>query len=258
MTSRDSNFSSSAIHRLTSCGRAANSVGAPFFSYIAEKRQEKRLQRAISKDVNAKAVNWGKLCEPIVFEMLSVEYKRVHRERLVHAQISNWTGIPDITKPKENRVADIKCPYTIKSFCDLADSFNDDGDYTEFKKHSPEYYWQLVSNAALSGCNKAELIVFAPYKSQLNEIRDLANTWTEGDQNRVAFVNWASDDELPYLVEGAYYKNITRFNFDVDADEIEFLQNRVKIATALLHADEATWRDAKKVKDVEKLIELIC
>jgi len=36
-----------------------------------------------------------------------------------------------------------------------------------------------------------------------------------GDQNKISWLNWVEDDELPYLIDGNHYQNICSFEFEV-------------------------------------------
>lgn len=232
---RAANFSSSSIYKLMTNGRQEHGFGAPAIDYIKEKRMESRLGRSLSYDINAKPINWGNLCEMIVFDLLGTEYEYLdNKGRLMHPDVPHWSGIPDAVAHRDPKtVGDIKCPFTMKSFCQIVDTFNTKGDHEPLKAERPEYYWQLVSNAILTGCTHAELIVYVPYLEELPLIRELADQYT-GDQNKVAFVNWATDRELPYLIKGKHYKNLNRFVFEVPHDDIEALTERVRLAGTML------------------------
>lgn len=226
---RTANFSSSSIWKLTTSDRKGTGFGAPALKYIKEKQREKRLGRSIQNEINGQEVWWGKLNEPRVFGMLPLEYDFEAKIRYAHKTITNWTGMPDTIRP--DVVGDIKCPFSLNSFCDAVDSF---GDIEEFKKSKVEWYWQLVSNAILCEKSKAEIIVYVPYKSELEDIRD-ACAMFDGNQNKVARFGFAEDDDMPYLVEGNHYKNLNIFQFDVLQDDIDYLTERVKLAVELLN-----------------------
>lgn len=226
---REGNFSSSQVWKLMKNGKAKGSFGAPFYTYIAEKKMERRLGRAINSETTAKSTSWGNFIEGIAFNKLGLEYKLESKVRYKHDDYP-LTGAPDLIT--ENVVGDIKCPWTMKSFCELVDSFES---LEAFKKHAEPYYWQLVSNSILTGLNKAEIIAYVPYKEDLDEIREAANNF-DGDQNKVAFINWATDDELPYLIKGKYYKDVNIFQFTVPEEDKHNLIERVKAATELLNS----------------------
>lgn len=227
-TQRVGNFSSSQIHKLMKTGRGPEGFGAAALTYIEEKQMEMRLGRAITSETNAKPTNWGIFIEGRVFDLLPIEYRLESTTRLSHPSIEHWTGAPDCLT--ETTVVDIKSPYTLKSFCQSVDSF---GDIEKFKAAKPEYYWQLVSNAILTEKNLAELIVYVPYKDELEAIRELASNH-DGDQNKIAFLNWATDEELPYLIPGNHYENLNVFQFEIPIEDKDILTNTVLKAIRLL------------------------
>jgi hypothetical protein len=107
------------------------------------------------------------------------------------------------------------------------------GDVFELKSSYPEYYWQLVSNAILTGKEEAELMIFCPYQDELNEIRLLAK---ESD-DKFKYIVFADDNELPYLIRGGYYKNVARMRWNVNEEDKAFLTQRIRIAIDKLYAD---------------------
>lgn len=228
-------FSSSSIHKLVSSGRASKTktdlenTGRPFDTYIEEKLMEIRLGRQLENEINAKEVWWGKLVEPLVFGKLGIEYDYESKTRYAHPTITHWNGMPDTMRP--DVVGDIKCPFSLKSFCKAVDSFQ--VGVEAFKEAKPDWYWQLVSNAILCNVGRAESIVYVPYQSALPEIREATELF-DGDQNKVARFNWATDDDLPYLVEGGYYKDLNIFEFEVPQADIDFLTARVEMAVEKL------------------------
>lgn len=234
---RAGNFSSSEIHKLVKSGRAKDAVfSAAGLTYIQEKKWEQKLGRQLSNETSSKPTSWGNLMELYVWELKMgiSDYLFEHKTRYSHAEISNWTGCPDLVG--EDKVADIKCPFTLKGFCELADCSTGE----DLKESKPEYYWQLVSNAILTDKAKAELIFFAPYKSELNDIRTFVDTtdvlFRNGlDQNKFSWMNWAGDSDLPYLLDECQYSNLNVLSFDIPESDKEFLTERVKQAVELLN-----------------------
>lgn len=223
---RVGNFTSSQVYRLMSKGRGSLSVdncGKPYETYITEKLRELRTGRSISSMATSRSCEWGNFMEGWMFEnKLGLDYALVSKTRFEHPSLP-WSGMPDLIK--DNLIGDIKNPYTINSFCDLADSITD----KTIKETHPEYYWQLVSNAILCNVDNAELIVHVPYLDELAEIREATELY-DGDQNKVAFINWASDDELPYLIREQYYKDIYKLEFKVSEKDKEMLTERITMA----------------------------
>jgi len=227
--SRTGTFSSSSIYKLMTNGKAKDSLGKPCLEYIQEKTFEKRLGRELSNETNVRPTSWGKLVEDVAFVQLGEVQNANEQDRLFHPDLA-WSGQPDYTT--KDTVGDIKSPYTLKSFCELYEINTAE----ELKKAKPEYYWQLVSNSILENKKYCELVIFVPYQSQLSLIRELASVITESEQNQFAWINWANDDELPYILENGYYKPLKKLKFKpIDGDK-EKLIERVKMATKLLNS----------------------
>lgn len=234
---RIGNFTSSEIVALTKVGKDKVSFGAPALTYIEECNMERRLGRSLTDESNAKPLTWGKLLESRAFELLGLEYSLSSTETDVHPNIPYWAGSKDGMKFDEGKtVIDIKCPITLKSFCQLVQPLYDGltGNLAmeairENHKDGDMYYWQLVSNSILNNTKFAELIVYVPYLSELPEIKLLA----DGNPNAY-WIAMAGEDELPYLIDGGYYKNLNTIRFEVPQADKDFLTALVLKAGALL------------------------
>jgi len=228
--SRTGNFTSSEIHRLMSNGKSKGSFGAPYYSYIEEKKMERRLGRSLSEEIFSRPTTWGELCETRVFDLLGEEYTPCSRLTLSHPTVKSWKGTPDVTTL--DLVGDIKCPKTLKSFCILVDSWRKGGFNMIRDKHDDgdKYYWQLVSNAILTKKKYGELTVYCPYRSELAAIRDLASNFDGDFQSRFLWVASAHDDELPFVIDGGYYKNLYKMRFEVPISDKMALHARVEEA----------------------------
>lgn len=226
--SRIGNFTSSEIAALIKRGRGKEEYfGAPALTYIEECNMERRLGRSLSDEVDSRATKWGKLVEPRVFELLGLEYQLTSTETILHPRIPYWGGSPDTIT--QLSVGDIKCPLTLKSFCQLVQPIYDGlqgvdaiNAVRENHKDGDKYYWQLVSNAILTKKKYAELIVYMPYKSELEEIKQMI----DGDP-RGYFIAMAGEDELPYLIDGGYYNNLNIIRFEIPQEDIDLLTERV-------------------------------
>lgn len=229
MNKRTGTFSSSQIGNLMSKGRGNFSIentGAPFQTYIREKLFEKRLGRQLTNEHSAKPTTWGTLVEEQAFNKMDLKYSLVSKERFFKEGLEEyWSGMPDILT--EELVGDIKSPYTMKSFCELIESMKD---VEVFKKTHSLYYWQLVSNAILCNRDEAMLIVYCPYKDDLEEVRDLARSKGEDLDSRFAFINWASDEELPHIIKGNFYNDLNTMTFKVSEEDKKLLTSRVEMA----------------------------
>lgn len=223
---RCGNFTSSEIVALMSNGREKGSLGALARNYIAEKNMERRLGRALDAETDAKPCAWGKALERRAFDILGLDYSLTSDKTFAHSAVECWVGSPDGFHFKNGKfgVIDFKAPFTLKSFCQLVDSFNEGGidELRAEHKDGEKYYWQLVSNACITGAKWAELIVFMPYESELDAIRESA----EGNPD--LYWLWsATNDKLPYLIDGGYYKNINVLQFDIPTDDKVALHDRV-------------------------------
>lgn len=227
--SRVGNFSSSQIYRLMSKGRGNWSIkntGASFESYVKEKAWEIQLGRSLTKDVTARPITWGQLVEQQAFNVLDLKYSLVSKERFQHKKYPDyWTGMPDVLT--NEIVGDIKCPYTLESFCGLVESLES---AEKLKEYSPMYYWQLVSNSILTKRDTAVLIIYCPYQKDLENIRELARNEYEMSQNKYAWINWAEDIEMPYLLENGKYSDVNMLEFEVSKEDKELLTQRVELA----------------------------
>lgn len=239
--SRVANFSSSQNYRLMSKGRgdwSVENVGAPFHSYIKEKIFETRLGRSLTAKHSARPTSWGTFVEKRVFDLLSTEYQLISQDRYYHPEIKKWSGMPDAVTRDNKKVVDIKSPYTLLSFCSLVEIL-ESGDPMRLKAEKPEYYWQLVSNSILTDCPIAELVVYVPYKHELETIKKMANDHSfDGHitENDVAFINFVEDSELPHVIMGEGYNNLYSFSWKVSKEDKELLTERVKMAVAELNS----------------------
>lgn len=224
-------FTSSEISAIMTKGKAAGSFGVPALTYIDEKNMERRLGRPLKNDVDAKPCDWGNLCERTVFDMLGIEYSTQSKQTIVHPDFDCWSGTPDsICYGTANTVVDIKAPFTMKSFCQLVDGWKENGiqGIRDAHKDGEKFYWQLVSNAILTGCKEAELIVFCPYRSQVMDI-------IARGMESYNWLNYASYEDVPWIPDGnEHYKNLNKFRFAVPDEDKKALTDRVEVASEML------------------------
>lgn len=227
---RNGNFTSSTIHFLMKNGRGGK-PSVQTDSYINEKRMERRLGRSLNADLSSRPTTWGHIVEERLYSLLDpFEYEYCSSKTIIHQTISSWVGTPDfITKEK---VCDGKCPYTLKSFCELAD-IAIANDVEALKKNYPEYYWQLLSNSVLTEKNIAELIVYCPYKEELKFIQEICENH-EDSQNKIAWIYFAEYEDLPHLIRGNYYNNMYKLTWEVNKDDINALTEAVLQASERL------------------------
>lgn len=226
---RVGNFTSSEIGLLMKEGKQKGSFGVPALTYIEQKNIERRLGRSLESESNARPLVWGKVMERRVFDLLGLEYSLCSEETLKHPDFDFWYGSPDGMKHEEPKaVIDIKCPHTLLSFVQLVECKTVD-ELVNNHKDGEKYFWQLVSNAILTDSDHAELIVYAPYQSELMEIREYA-----AGKKDAMWIATAQDSELPYLPDGGHYKNINILRFAVPAEVKKMLTDRVVEASKLL------------------------
>lgn len=229
-------FTSGHIYQLASKGTTEGSVGAGFKTYIKQKRQERKAGRSLSKENDARSLTWGKLCERYVLQnVLDTSYELISDKTLQHPTIAEWAGTPDMIRhlPNVRKITDLKCPFTLPSFCDFADS-NTIEEALKNHKDTVKYKWQLVSNGILTDCSQAELIVFCPYYEELDAIIKIAGELVDEGHNEYKWVLWADKEELPYLIKGKGYTNLHIIEFEIPQSDKDFLTGRVLEAVRLL------------------------
>ena len=215
---RTGHFTSSQIYRLAACGKTAGSIGAPFHTYVKEKKREIALGRYINNESSSKPTDWGNMCEPIVHDLLGLEYQLVNKTRYTHLELP-WSGMPDEIIGKK-KVSDIKSPWTLTSFMD---AYETKDDIEAFKKAKKEWYWQLISNAILTNIDDCELILFMPKLKRIPDIK------LEAMQNGYFFHNMA-DSALPWTSNESKIPEITKIKFTASQEDKEFLTERIKLA----------------------------
>jgi len=198
-------------------------------TYLEEKRFAKKMKAPMSQESNARPLVWGKFLEGYAFELL-IDYELTSRDTIVHPEIDKWSGTPDgVCK---DIVFDIKCPYTRKSFCKLAEIISEvttlDIKVAKLKKEYPEYYWQLISNTVLTNKPKCELIVYLPKQRELEAIREKANQ--NGDielETKIFWIVNSLDDDLPHQPNESEYQSMYRLEFEAPESDKEQLKQEI-------------------------------
>lgn len=252
-TARIGNFTSSEIVALTTVDTSGKKFGKPALTYISETNMERRLGRSVDDEKIAKALTWGKLLESGAFGQLGLEYILSSTQTDTHPTIPYWSGSKDGLKLDEGRtVADIKCPLTLKSFCQLVDPLyygltgmvamdairkgfvDQDGIAHEKHKDGEKFYYQLVSNAVINACKYAELIVYMPYKSEIDDIKMMAGSVEAQDLGKHYWIAMAGEDELPFILNEGFYKNVNIVRFEVPEGDKQLLTESVLRAGKML------------------------
>ncbi len=193
-------------------------------TYLKELAYEKKLGRGLGSETTAKPLTWGKLMEKRVFDLLGLEYSLTSIDTIQHPTIPHWSGTPDAVTIK--LLGEIKCPFTMKAFCELVDIIQN-GTVENFKSQDPEKYWQIASNSVLTNKDEAELIVYCPFQSELNDIRITCDNYDGADQYKFRFIVESSDDELPYILDNGEYTNINKFRFTVPQADKDLLTKTI-------------------------------
>lgn len=236
-TLRNGNFTSSEIIALTKLNKKGDDFGEPAKTYIRKKNFERKAKRSLNVDSPSKETKWGNLLEPHVFDLLPLDYNYQSKVTYTHPKYEFWKGSPDGIKFDEGKtVYDIKCPFTLNSFCGLVEPLTENKNWVETYHYCSnihdqflKYYWQLVSNACIVDAKYAELIVYCPYLDDIEIIKNLA----DGNADYY-FVSFAKDYELPYLLKEGVYKDLNIIRFEVPNEHKDYLTNLVEKAGNLL------------------------
>jgi hypothetical protein len=224
-------FTSSKIQALTTNGRVKGEVGKPFNTYVKNVKMERKLKRRLDAPMWSKPTSWGNLCELYLYsEMLSLNYQPCHNVSIQHPTIECYSGTPDAVNHVENTVVDIKSPYTMRSFCTFAECDSID-DVRNMHDDGEKYYWQLVSNAILTGKDKAELIIYTPTEEEMPKLFEFVQELNDPD------FNWILNepmDRLPFIPKGSEYANVLYFIFRVPQVDKDLLLERINLAATLL------------------------
>lgn len=226
---RIGHFTSSEIHKLLTLDKKGG-FGKPALTYIKTRGMERRLNRSIQSECNARELSWGTVCETYSFGLLDMSYKICSQDTIVHPKYPFWAGSADGERfIAEKTVVEQKCPFTLLSFCTAIDAWEVGGiaKLRDAHEAGEKWYWQCVSNAILTDSTHAELVIFCPYQRELSDIRLLAMDAPPEQAGAVYWLNYATDNELPYLIEGGHYKNLNVLRFPVPDEDKRILEMAV-------------------------------
>lgn len=236
---RPGNFSSSNIYKLATPGKSQYGFNVAGLTYINERNIERKLGLSLKQDVYTKPIAWGDFIELWVHEkILGLKYRSVGQITLDHPIIEFWKGSPDFDCASDEIVAECK-GYERKNFAIYANAIMT-GSTEVLKSECPDEYWQLVSNAIIMGYDKIQPIVFMPYQSEFPEIMDFISNLSDFQmQNDFKYIHDAilfepEKPNLPYLLDGGYYKNFTTCILEIPKADKDFLTERVLTAGKLL------------------------
>lgn len=232
---RVGNFTSSEIYKLMSFARDKISPGKPFFTYVEEKRFERKLGRSISTEAHSQPMVWGHIMELRVFDLIGIEYKITSNETTPHPTIKGWSGSKDLIVPGV-KISEIKA-FQLKKFCAYQEALKS-GDLDRIKKEFPGEYWQIISNAIINEVPVGEAILYAPYDSEMPEIKTLVENYNGPDEWKYRFIYEGGFYDLPILPNNSGYDNLTTLEFEIPEDDVLALTTRVKMALELLEKTE--------------------
>lgn len=205
---------------------------APGLTYIEEKNIERKLGRSIQTESYSKDMAWGTFLQERVLTLLPYGYKLVPNETVSHKTIPFWSGSTDFKHEFVSIIAETKS-YQPKRFAKYTDAIMLQS-IENLKENHPEEYWQIVSNSIINEVEFGAAISYMPYKSELAEIREMAEYYDGPDQWKYRFIAEGDEDTLAYLPDDGYYKNLNVFQFVIPQEDIDYLTNRVLEAGKLL------------------------
>ncbi len=232
---RQAHFTSSMAYKLIKLTPKGD-FQKPGLTYIEEKQIEKRMQSCLDGGVHTQSLAWGNFCELVVYSILGIQYQISSKETKLHPKYGKfWSGSKDLFTTKSGKtvsIAEVKC-YQKKMFAQYNDCLLKK-DIELLKKDFPKEYWQIVSNACIEGVDIGEAISYMPYISEAKEIKEMATDYDGDDQWRYKFIVDRDVEDLPFLPDGGYYKNITKFAFVVPDEDKKLLERRILQASKFL------------------------
>lgn len=232
---RIGNFTSSNIYKL--CASLENGKpSSAYFTYIEEKIFERRMKRSLEMGAYGQSMCWGKFLEKRVNDNLPFGYQMLHKTTKLHPKFDYVSGSVDFLVPGV-KIAELKC-FEPKNFASYV-SVLLTGDTELIKKEHPKEYWQMLNNSQIHKTPKMEAIVYMPYESEMDEIRELAeNPEYLSDIGmmhwEVRFIAEKPISNLAVLPNDSAFKNLNIFEFDVPIDDVIFLNKRIIEAGKLL------------------------
>lgn len=227
---RIGNLTSSKAFFLCASGKGEGGFSAGCHTYIRGKNLERRFGISLSQEKYSRPTAWGHFLEQRVHDLLPSTYQSVGHITLKHPTIKHWAGSPDNKDVTNSICGDTKC-YERLAFGEYVENLTKaKGDTEFFKSEHPEEYWQLVSNAIILGMKFIQPIVYMPYESEIEEIREEAHNYEGPDQWKFRFIAEAPLCELPYLKDDWYFKNLNTFLFEIPKADKDFLTSRMIMA----------------------------
>jgi hypothetical protein len=235
---RIGNFTSSEIYKLMTEGKTKGTFGKPALTYIQEKIYERKLKRSLDVEASSKPMLWGKFLESRVHDMLPLGWEHKFDETIVHPKYNFWSGSIDNVNRQDDSVGDTKCLQP-KKFCEVVDCLTkcqELNDISLFRDEHPDKYWQLTSNACILGLNYIVPIIYMPYESELEEIRQSVENADLEEPWKYRFITESLKCELAYLPDDSEYKNLNIFRFPLDKGDAILLESKVIAASIIFNS----------------------
>jgi hypothetical protein len=234
-TKRIGKFSSSDIYRLMKKG-VGDKPSVDTLSYVREKQAEIFFDRSLNEGGKSRACTWGLACEAFLGE--SGALPGWTQETYVHEELP-WCGSPDMFDKDVLNVGDCKAPMTLKNAYELIRIKEE----IELKRCRPEYYWQLMSNAALTGAKVCTLLVWVPDARDFERLRQFVASNDFDDPlanplginfNDLQFISYLDESELPIIGKTITHK----IQWTPDEDDLTMLEERIKFYAPMLGKKE--------------------
>lgn len=229
-SSRWGRFTSSNVHKLIKLDKKGD-FQATGITYMQEKSIERKMKSCLDGGAHTQALAWGNFMELVVYSILGVEYQISSKDTSLHPIHGNyWSGSKDLftvdnKTGKMQSIAEIKC-YQKKNFALYTDCILKK-DIELFKEEFPKEYWQIVSNCCIEGVDIGEAITYMPYMSEYEVIKEMAEDYDGADAWKYKFIRDLPIEDLPFLPDNGYYKNINKFAFIVPDEDKKLLESRI-------------------------------
>jgi len=232
---RVGNFTASNIYKLCA-SLASGKPNATFYSYIEEKKHERYLNRSIEMGAKSQSMTWGQFLEKRVFNNLGMGYVMLNKATKQHPKINSVVGTTDFLVPKV-KVSELKC-FEPKNFASYASALLTK-DTDKIKAEHPKEYWQIICNSQIHEVPKGEAILYMPYESEMDEIRELMHDDDYLEEigmlkSDMYYIHEKPNSQLAVLPNDSKFENLNIFEFEIPADDVIFLTKRVLEAEKLL------------------------
>ena len=211
-------FTSSQIYRLMG-------TPAPRKTYIEEVQLERQIKVSINDASNSRAANWGSILEHYVAEKhLPIGWHAWEYGTVKHTELEYYSGTPDISST--DGVGDIKC-FGRKKFGQIA-NLAAGNDISDLKAKFPEIYWQITSNAVLTGATKCLLVCFMPTESELEDVRNWVASYEIDEEWKYRFIVESDKSELPHQSDDSDFSSVILWEWNLIQEDANNIVETIK------------------------------